>query len=467
MMDKVSQIKFIFNALILMMVFGTITSQLLAAEQPSLSDLIEQTPVGGVVPLQPGETYYGPVIITKSVILDGQNQITIDGKEQRTILTLKADGITVKNLRLINSGDSHDRVDAAIHVRSSNNKIQNNIIRDTLFGIDFQEAHNNLITGNDIASKDVHLGVRGDGIRVWASHKNIFRHNKIHDSRDMVIWYSNDNLIEENEGWNNRYSLHFMFAGGNTVRNNRYHHNTVGIFLMYSREALVEGNEVRYSTGGTGVGIGLKEADNMTIRFNKMIYCKSGMYFDLSPYQPDAYNLILGNVIAYNIDGLEFNSGLPRNVFKGNAFIDNLELINIHGNGSAQESIWEGNFYSEFEGFDRNNDEIGDSEFTKRAYLDTIWMNDNWMHLFYGSPVLSVINLLARLAPISEPRELFTDSKPVFYPDSPVLRSENNILFVPPKIKLSDEHDEFEGLDYEMSERFQSNGDDDDDDDDD
>ena len=221
----------------------------------------------------------------------------------------------------------------------------------------------------------------------------------------MVIWYSNDNLIEENEGWNNRYSLHFMFAGGNTVRNNRYHHNTVGIFLMYSREALVEGNEVRYSTGGTGVGIGLKEADNMTIRFNKMIYCKSGMYFDLSPYQPDAYNLILGNVIAYNIDGLEFNSGLPRNVFKGNAFIDNLELINIHGNGSAQESIWEGNFYSEFEGFDRNNDEIGDSEFTKRAYLDTIWMNDNWMHLFYGSPVLSVINLLARLAPISEPRE--------------------------------------------------------------
>ena len=318
---------------------------------PTLSELIEQTPEGQVVPLLPG-TYFGPVIINKSVVLDGKNQVTIDGRGEKTILTLKADGITIKNLTLTNSGNSHDRVDGAIHVRSSNNKILNNKIHDALFGIDFQEAHKNLIQGNDIASKDAPLGVRGDGIRVWASHRNIFRANKIHDSRDMVIWYSNDNLIEENEGWNNRYSLHFMFAGGNRVTRNRYHHNTVGIFLMYSRETVVEENDIRYSTGGTGVGIGLKETDSVTIKLNQIVYCKTGIYFDLSPYQPDTYILIQGNKIAFNITGIDFNSSLPRNIFKGNAFIDNLEMIKVHANGNAKGSIWEGNFYSDFEGFD-------------------------------------------------------------------------------------------------------------------
>ncbi len=429
---------------------------------PTLSELIDQTLAGQEVPLQPGTTYYGPIVINKSVILDGKNRVTIDGQGKKTVIVLKADGVTLKNLVIRNSGDSHDRVDAAIHVRSSNNKIQNNVAHDTLFGFDFQEAHNNLITGNDISSKDVPLGVRGDGIRVWASHKNIFRHNRIHDSRDMVIWYSNDNLIEENEGWNNRYSLHFMFAGGNLVRKNRYHHNAVGIFLMYSREAIVEENDIRYSTGGTGVGIGLKEADNMIIRFNQIIYCKAGMYFDLSPYQPDAYNIVQGNRIAFNISGIDFNSGLPRNVFKGNAFLDNLELIRVHGNGDVKKSIWEGNYYSDFEGFDRNNDDIGDSPYINRAYLDALWMNDDWMRLFYGSPVLSVINLLAKLAPISEPRELMVDSKPIYFPTSSILTSAENIHFDPPKIDLDDDDSEFEGLDYEMSARFRQDDEDDD-----
>ena len=47
-----------------------------------------------------------------------------------------------------------------------------------------------------------------------------------------------------------------------TVRRNQYHHNAVGIFLMYSRDATIEHNVIKYSMGGTGVGIGMKESDN-------------------------------------------------------------------------------------------------------------------------------------------------------------------------------------------------------------
>ena len=407
---------------------------------PSLQELIDKAEDGEKISLK-ADRYSGPVTINKPVHLDGQGRIVIDGMGKGSVIKITADGVVLENFIIENSGDSHDRLDAGILVRSSHNRILNNRIRNALFGIDLQESHNNEIIGNEISSKNVSLGVRGDGIRGWASHRNIFRGNRIHDSRDMVIWYSNDNIIEDNEGWNNRYSLHFMFAGGNMVRRNRYHHNTVGIFLMYSRDATVEHNVIKYSLGGTGVGIGLKEADNMTIQHNRIVYCTAGMYFDLSPFQPDRYNFIKANEVAYNVIGVDFNSTLPRNIFKGNAFIDNLETIKVHGNGVASTSFWEGNYYSDYEGFDRDDDGYGDSIHNHDIYLDTLWMNNDWIRFFYGSPVISAVNLLARLAPISEPRRLMSDEKPVFNASSKVLYSSRNLYYDPPEIEFKEDED--------------------------
>jgi nitrous oxidase accessory protein len=431
-------------------------SPVMAGPAVSLQVLIEQTPEGETVPLEPG-IYAGPAVIEKAVILDGKGQVTIDGLGKGSVLLIKADGVVVENMTLKNSGDSHDQVDAGILVRSSRNRIRNNKIENTLFGIDLQEAHDNVISGNEISSKNFSLGLRGDGIRGWASHRNIFRQNRIHDSRDMVIWYSNDNIIEENQGWNNRYSLHFMYSGGNMVRKNTYHHNTVGIFLMYSRDVTVEQNTIRYSLGGTGVGIGFKEVDNLTIRNNKIVYCTAGLYFDLSPFQPDRYNFLKANIIAYNVVGVDFNSTLARNIFKGNAFIDNLETVRVHGQGVASENHWEGNFYSDYEGFDRDKDGYGDFIHNHDIYLDTLWMSNDWMLLFSGSPVISVLNLLAELAPISEPRRLLTDRKPVFSPSASVLFAEANLRYDPPVINI---YKDDEGGD-EMPARFASGGDDD------
>lgn len=448
---------------ILIPLFIVITLSCLEA-RPSLQTLIDQTPVGGVVPLEPG-VYTGNAIIEKKITLDGRGVVILDGQNRGTVVTVKADEVVVKNLTIINSGESHDRVDAGIRILSSHGKYLNNIIQNCLFGIDLKQAHNNEVSGNDISSKKADLGVRGDGIRGWASHRNIFRKNKIHDSRDMVIWYSNDNLIEENEGWNNRYSLHFMFAGGNLVRKNNYHHNTVGIFLMYSRDATVEYNTIKYSLGGTGVGIGLKEADNMIVRNNTIIYCTKGFYFDLSPYQPDRYNFIKANKIAYNVTGISFNSELARNIFKGNALIDNLEPLEVHANGLASQSTWEGNYYSDYQGFDRNDDGYGDHPYNYDVFFETLWMDDAWLRFFYGTPILSVLNLIARLAPISEPRRLMVDSKPVFDLYADLLISEENLFFDPPVI-YADEDDDDDDDEGDMPARFSSSDDDDEDNDD-
>jgi hypothetical protein len=83
-------------------------------------------------------------------------------------------------------------------------------------------------------------------------------------------------------------------------------------------------------------------------------------------------------------------------------------------------------------------------------------MNNDWMLLFSGSPVISVLNLLAKLAPISEPRRLMSDRKPVFSPSAAVLFAEANLSYDPPLIDI--EKDDEEG--DEMPARFASGGDD-------
>ena len=85
------------------------------------------------------------------------------------------------------------------------------------------------LDGNRVRSKPAELGVRGDGIRLWYSHRNRLERNLVVDTRDMVAWYSHDNLFAHNEGRRSRYSIHFMFAN-NATNTNRIN---VGFFVNF------------------------------------------------------------------------------------------------------------------------------------------------------------------------------------------------------------------------------------------
>ena len=121
------------------------------------------------------------------------------------------------------------------------------------------------------------LGVRGDGIRLWYSMHNRIDGNTVVDSRDMVVWYSNDNLFINNYGTRSRYSVHFMFANDNTVEANHFIDNAVGIYLMYTENSVVRNNVISHATGSTGMGIGFKEASSALLEGNEIIYCAMGM----------------------------------------------------------------------------------------------------------------------------------------------------------------------------------------------
>lgn len=380
-----------------------------------LQNAINNAPAGSILKL-PAGVYQGKITINKPLSIIGKEDgVIIDGMNEGTVITTEGSYITLKNLQIINSGSRNDQIDAAIKMTKGKQcEISDCIIKDTLFGIDLQMINNSIVANNYITSKDLSLGLRGDGLRIWYSNDNIIKKNSLIKSRDMVVWYSHGNLIEENYGEHNRYSLHFMYAGKNIVKNNKYKYNSVGIFFMYSKDTIATGNVIKSSLGATGMGIGLKDVSNFTLKDNTIIYCAQGIYIDRSPFEPDTNNWIENNKILYNSEALHFHSLSENNVIKQNVIMGNIEdIVNDSRGSKTNENVIVSNFWDNYNGFDRDNNNIGDTPHRVYQYADQLWVYNPDVKFFYGSPVISLLNFLAKLAPFTKPLFLLEDEKPI------------------------------------------------------
>lgn len=376
-----------------------------------MQDLVDATEENGILTPEAG-IYAGPVTLEYPITIDGSAGVTIDSGGKGSVVYIECDGAILKNLSLINSGGSLNDLDSGVQVRGNFNVIKDCEILDCMFGVDLQQAEYCIVRRNRINSKDKPMGQRGDSVRLWYSFHNKIQDNECFDTRDMVVWYSSDNEITGNTGRGSRYSLHFMYSKYNLVENNSYYNNAVGIFLMYSDGIVVRNNTIAHASGPTGIGIGFKETSELTIDNNKVMYCASGFYIDVSPFQPDTINHFENNVLAYNGFGIRFLNDWTGNVFMDNQFVDNLTQIYVGGGMTANRNVWEGNYWSDYTGFDLDMDGIGDTPHEIYAYADRIWRDSPYSQFFKGSPLLETIDFLERLVPFSDPQLLIRDKMP-------------------------------------------------------
>lgn len=409
LVNRDAQISGRISKLILLCLIAPLS--LLADSKLPLQILVDEANEGATLILEPG-TYAGPIVIDKPLTLDGKGKVTIDAGGKGSVIILDTDGAIVRNLHLTNSGESHNDIDSGVQIRGNFNVVSDNIIDDSLFGVDLQQSENNIVRRNTISSKPFELGVRGDAIRLWYSFHNKVIDNTIHDSRDTVVWYSANNIISGNTTTESRYSLHFMYSRYNLVEDNNYYNNTVGIFLMYSDGVVIRNNTIAHAFGATGVGIGFKETSEVVVEGNKIMYCASGLYIDISPFQPDTVNKFTNNLIAYNGIGIRFLNDWVGNEFKANRMIDNLTQIVVSSGMTANRNVWEGNHWSDYEGFDEDRDGTGDTAYELYVYADRIWKDLPYAQFFKGSPLLEVMDFLERLAPFTEPHILVRDERP-------------------------------------------------------
>jgi nitrous oxidase accessory protein len=229
-----------------------------------------------------------------------------------------------------------------------------------------------------------------------------------------VAWYSHRNVFRGNVGMRSRYSIHFMFANHNVVEGNKFYDNSVGVYFMYTEGGAARNNLISHATGAAGMAVGFKEASDIDIEGNEIIYCAIGIGSDLSPFQPDTTIRFKNNRIAYNGIGFQFTSEMGGNIATGNTFEGNLNHVIQSGRGTANQNRWQGNYWDDYQGFDRNGDGVGDTTYELYAYADQIWMEMPVARFFKTSPVLELLDFLERLAPFSTPEMQARDEQPRF-----------------------------------------------------
>jgi nitrous oxidase accessory protein len=377
----------------------------------ALQPLIDATPTGGVLHLAHG-VYAAPGLVNRPMRIEGEPGTVVDGGGVGSIMTVTADDVQVIGLTFRNSGERHESTDSAVRLRGRHGIFRDNVIEDCLFGFELKQSDMNIIRRNRISSKDLPEALRGDAIRVWYSNGNRIEDNDISRTRDTVVWYSKENILNGNRIRDSRYGVHLMYAHQNDMRRNVLVANTVGVFLMYANDNVLADNVIQYSQGPSGIGIGFKESSGARIEHNDVFANARGLFMDASPYDPESHNVFRANRFAYNGVAVAFHSGWEGNTFEDNAFFGNHSQAMVAGGGSAQRNAWSANFWDSYDGFDRNHDGAGDTPYRVWTWADRLWMDVPDAQFFRGAPSLEMIDLVERLGSLTEPRLVLSDPAP-------------------------------------------------------
>jgi len=380
------------------------------AALPPLQLYIDITPPGGTLRL-PAGSYAGPATINRAITIDGNDEVIIDGGGEGTVLSVLTSDSVIRGLKIINSGRSHNQVDAGILIAADNTLVEGNVLSNVLFGIHLKQANGNQVRNNRISSIEDEHSLQGDGIRIWYSEGNLIEDNRLKDVRDIIVINSPENRIVGNRIRDSRIGMEFVFSHGNLVENNSITNNLTGIVVLNSDNLEIRGNQFSHLRGTTGSALSIKGSSMTLFEDNEILHCAIGIIAN-APIHPENTYLLRSNHLAYNDVAMYFYGEKGGHKIHGNRFDNNLTDILVSASSSARTNEWLGNYWDRYEGFDHDGDGVGDTPYNLYIYADRLWMDYPILKFFRGSPVLEVIDFAERLAPFSLPELILTDPAP-------------------------------------------------------
>lgn len=388
----------------------------------TIEDALAAAADGTTIEVQGGE-YGGPLVIEKPVTLIGRDSPVIDGREEGSVVELLAPNITFQGFIVRNSGSNFDQEDSAIVVEGAYARVLDNQLTNALFGINVAQAPDSVFARNYILGKDVDMGVRGDAFKIWYSHRVQVLENHAVRSRDLLVWYSDGVTIRDNLVEDGRYGFHFMSSNDGTAEHNRLVNNSVGIYLMYGKGFVMRDNLLQGSRGPSGHGLGLKEVDGVLVEGNIICDNRIGVFIDNSPLSPHIHNTFRNNLIAYNDQGFGVLPSSRNNVITRNSMVDNLEQVAILGGGELGDNQWSengaGNFWSDYAGYDADNDGVGDLPFRSEQLSEQLMGAWPDLQLYRFSVAETAVDFGSRAVPMFRSEPKLTDDYPLVEPVVP------------------------------------------------
>ncbi|MEH7074808.1 nitrous oxide reductase family maturation protein NosD [Neobacillus drentensis] len=365
----------------------------LMAEDPSLQDLVDQTPKNGILHLQ-NKTYNGNVVITKPITVKGRSRTSIKGNGTGNVILLKktADGTRLESLRISHSSQNRNSEEeySAIKVLSDRNVLKNLKISDSFHGIYLSSSDDNELSQVQITGiGGGEIAGQGNGVQLIRSHRNQLKDTVIRDSRDGIYFsYSNDNVVKDVDISHTRYGLHYMYSDNNHFFHNRFHQNIGGAAIMNSKRIELIGNEFSYQQGSRSFGLMLQASDENNVKDNHFYHNQRGLYIDLSQK-----NRIISNDFHQNRVGVELWASSSNQVFSLNRFFRNiLPVITIGGRAKNKWSEGhKGNEWGDtFALVDLNEDKIGDIPVQYQSSLAKLMEDQELVYLFLPSPSIKI-----------------------------------------------------------------------------
>jgi parallel beta-helix repeat protein len=264
--------------------------------------------------------YNENVVVDKSISLMGEDNDTtiIDGSGIHDVVFISADFVEVSNFKIRNSGDEYGGYppifDCGIELLSNHSVIFNNIFYHNKVDILLNFSNNNLILGNNINSTEYEYR----GIMLCYSDSNIITNNFIFNGNGgncgIGVIDSKLNNVTDNIIMNHEIGIQLDSNANDNIVSNNIISNSIldGIWTTGSYRNQIINNKIENNGRD---GIRLQGAHDYIIESNfisnnsiRGIQCRGG----------SRGNLIMGNTIDNSRFGLYSNHDSGDNIIKNN-----------------------------------------------------------------------------------------------------------------------------------------------------
>jgi len=358
-------------------------------------------------------TYSGDsLIIDIPLTLRGQPGALVRAAGKRGIFVVTAPNVTIRNLHMTGVQTSFTAEHAAILLEGvSHATIEDNVIDSCFFGIYAANSFACTIRRNTVVGHQNRLTTAGNGVHLWYCRDIAVIGNSVSNHRDGIYMeFVRSSVVDSNQCYDNlRYGLHYMFSDSSRYAGNIFRSNTAGVAVMYTNNVLMQDNVFEQSWGGASYGLLLKDIRDSRVVGNTFMSNSIGIHIEGSDRIVLARNLFQDNGWA-----MKLMANCLDNSIHGNDFIDN--SFAVATNSRQNNSSFDGNYWSDYRGFDLNRDGYGDTPFRPVSLFSLLVESHPPTLVLLRSLLVDVLDLAERAIPTLTP-ETLVDTRPSMGPN--------------------------------------------------
>lgn len=374
----------------------------------TIKEAIEIAEDGDEIYLKKGIYKENNIIINKSISLIGEEGVVIDGEDAGGIIIFEADNFKIRKLKIINVGMSYTIDYAAIKViKAANFIIEDCILENVFFGLLIEKSKKGIIRNNSISGTRKSEASSGNGIHIWDGSEMEVYNNELFGLRDGIYFeFVKKSVVFENKSRENiRYGLHFMFSNNNIYHHNIFRNNGAGVAVMFSKFITMHNNIFELNWGSASYGLLLKEIYDAEIYDNLFQENTIGINGEGCTRINYTNNTFLRNGWAIKIAGACYT-----NIFVNNDFMHN--SLDLSYNTKIHDNKFDNNYWSEYTGYDLDNDGIGDVPYRPVKLFSYVVNQTPEALVLLRSLFVDIINFSEKVSPVFTPDNLM-DSNPL------------------------------------------------------